>query len=217
MRESRILEEQKTPLEGQFSFDIRPYLTKVSFKTGEYLFREGDSAKYLYYLDQGRAKVMLTEENGRETLTNFLDAPAFIGEMELLGARENTNAVIAITPCICYRIRCSQCKSALLNDAKFLRSLCSDLFRRFVRETDNFSRNLSYPLDMRLARFILLSSADDMYREKHTEAAAYLGVSYRHLLYVLSGFVQEGLLEKTPQGYRIADPEGLRAHASPDW
>ena len=158
---------------------------------------------------------MRTEENGRETLSNFLDASAFTGEMELLGARKNTTAVIAVTRCVCYRIRCTHCKEQLLNDAKFLRSLCTDLFSRFVREADNFSRNLSYPLDMRLARFILLSSADNLYREKHTEAAAYLGVSYRHLLYVLSGFVREGLLEKTEQGYRIADPEGLKAHSVP--
>lgn len=215
MREYRILDGQKTPVEDQIGFDVRPYLTKVSFKPGEHLFREGGRAEYLYYLDQGRAKVMRTEENGRETLSNFLDAPAFTGEMELLGARENTTAVIAVTRCVCYRIRCTHCKEQLLNDAKFLRSLCTDLFSRFVREADNFSRNLSYPLDMRLARFILLSSADNLYREKHTEAAAYLGVSYRHLLYVLSGFVREGLLEKTEQGYRIADPEGLKAHSVP--
>lgn len=115
---------------------------------------------------------------------------------------------------ICYRIQCRECKELLLNDAQFLRTLCEDLFSRFVQEAENFSRNLSYPLDMRLARFILLSSADNLYREKHTEAAAYLGVSYRHLLYVLSGFVREGILEKTEQGYRIADPEALKARSA---
>lgn len=48
------------------------------------------------------------------------------------------------------------------------------------------------------------------YREPHTEVADYLGVTYRHLLYVLAGFVKEGKLQKTESGYRIADSDGLR-------
>ena len=48
-----------------------------------------------------------------------------------------------------------------------------------------------------------------MYREQHTEAAEYLGVTYRHLLYVLAEFVKEGILEKTKTGYRIIDMEKL--------
>ena len=38
MREYRILDGQKTPVEDQIGFDVRPYLTKVSFKPGEHLF-----------------------------------------------------------------------------------------------------------------------------------------------------------------------------------
>ena len=39
--------------------------------------------------------------------------------------------------------------------------------------------------------------------------AEFLGVTYRHLLYVLAQFVEDGVLEKTKYGYRITDRERL--------
>ena len=48
-----------------------------------------------------------------------------------------------------------------------------------------------------------------MYREKHTEAAEFLGGTYRHLLYVLADFTEQGLLKKTAQGYSVRDVDAL--------
>ena len=76
--------------------------------------------------------------------------------------------------------------------------------------TYNYSRNQSYPLDVRLAAFILTVSNNGYYREKHTEVAEYLGVTYRHLLYVLADFVKRGIVKKTPQGYHIENTNMLR-------
>ncbi len=61
-----------------------------------------------------------------------------------------------------------------------------------------------------MANFILLTSCNKMYRERHTEVADFLGVTYRHLLYVLANFVKRGYLKKTEQGYYIQDLIALR-------
>ena len=55
-----------------------------------------------------------------------------------------------------------------------------------------------------------------MYREKHTEVPEFLGVSYRHLLYVLADFIKRGLRDKTEQGYYIQDLIALRKIAEGD-
>lgn len=196
-------------LEPFFSFDVRPFTKIVHFESGETIFREGESADCLYYLVAGRVKIMMTQANGKQTLNGFLDAPTFIGEMELLGVREETNSVTAVLPCTCYRIDSRACSAQLLCDAKFLQRLCIDMAQRFVKEAENFSKNLSYPAEVRLAQFILLSSNDGIYREKHTEVAAYLGITYRHYMYVLAGFVKRGILQKTSQRYRILDADAL--------
>ncbi len=162
------------------------------------------------YLLSGRAKLFLSHENGRISLINFLNAPCFIGEMELLGAQEAANGVTAITPCTCYQIHINNCKNKILNNTKFLRYLCLFLSHKAIGNTSNYTKNQAYPLEVRLANFILLTSCNQMYREKHTEAAEFLGVTYRHLLYVLAAFVKQGYLKKTEQGYYIQDLNTLR-------
>lgn len=192
-----------------FSFDVRPYLSVVQFEADERIMVEGEKPAYLYYLSEGRAKLFLSHGNGRISLINFLEAPCFMGEMELLGAQERTNGIDAITRCTCYAIRIDACREKLLNDTKFLRHIGLFLSRKAIGNTANYSRNQSYPLEARLADFILLTMRGGYYREKHTEAAEFLGVTYRHLLYVLAGLVKRGLLVKTERGYYVADAEGL--------
>ena len=84
------------------------------------------------------------------------------------------------------------------------------LSQKAIGNTYNYSRNQSYPLEVRLANFILTTSYNRMYREKHTEVSEFLGVTYRHLLYVLAGFVKREYLKKTEQGYYIQDLDALR-------
>ena len=83
-----------TDLNNFFEFDIRPFTTKVVFESGSIILHEGTTPDYLYYLVEGRAKLFLTHENGRISLISFLDAPCFIGEIELLGAQAATRGVI---------------------------------------------------------------------------------------------------------------------------
>ena len=197
-------------LSDYFSFDIRPYTSVVKFDSKEKILHEGENICFLYYLIDGRAKLFLSHENGRISLINFLNAPCFIGEMELLGAQETANGVTAITPCTCYAINIEKCRDKMLNDVKFLRYLCLFLSQKAIGNTYNYSRNQSYPLEVRLANFILLTSCNRIYREKHTEVSEFLGVTYRHLLYVLADFVKRGYLKKTKQGYYIQDLDALR-------
>ena len=197
------------PLSEFFEFDIRPFTTIVTFESGEHLLEEGSVPEYLYYLIEGRAKLFLSHENGHISLINFLYAPCFIGEMELLGAQDTANGITAITKCTCYAIDIRACKEHLLNDRTFLRYLCVFLSKKAIGNTYNYSRNQSYPLKVCFADFILTTAQNNLYREKHTEAAEFLGVTYRHLLYILSDFVKQGILEKTKQGYVIKDEDFL--------
>ena len=192
-----------------FSFDIAPYCSTAKFESGQSILEEGSGSVSLYFLSEGRAKLFLTHENGRTSLVSFLDAPCFIGEMEFLGAQQCTNGVTAITPCTCYRMDTAACHEQIMNDAKFLRQLCLFLSKKALRNTAVYSKSQAYPLENRLAAFIFTAATGGVYREKHTEAAEFLGVSYRHLLYVLADFVKKGILTKNKSGYLITDSQAL--------
>lgn len=204
------------PMNDYFGTDIQPFTRIVQFEPDDVILREGEEPEYLYYLIEGRAKLFLTHENGRISLVNFLSAPCFIGEMELLEAQKYANGVKAITICTCFAIQTRLCKTQLLQDTRFLQHICVFLGKKAISNTDNYSRNQSYPLDVRLAAFILTTANNGYYRERHTEAAEYLGVTYRHLLYVLADFVKKGLVKKTPQGYHIENQAVLREIAERD-
>lgn len=198
------------PLTDFFGFDIVPYVSIVQFESDEAIMCEGTAPTHLYYLIDGRAKLYLSHKNGRVSLINFLNAPCFIGEMELIGAQSVSNGIIAITACTCYAIRISDCKYQVLNDVKFLSHLCLFLGEKAIGNTYNYSQNQAYPLDVRLANFVLMTSHNGYYLEKHTEVSEFLGVTYRHLLYVLANFVKSGILQKTYKGYYIADLVALQ-------
>ncbi len=196
-----------------FSFDIRPFTAVKVFESDEYILREGEPPQFLYYLEEGRAKLFLSHQNGKTSLINFIEAPCFIGEMELLGAQQNANGVVAISRCTCYAIDIRKCRDELLGDSKLLRHLCLFLSQKAIGNTYNYTKNQSYPLENRLAKFILMTQSNGYYRERHTEVAEFLGVTYRHLLYVLADFKNQGILEKTVQGYQIRNVKKLQSLA----
>lgn len=218
IRDEKMLEAyyEHYGLKQMFGFDIRPYLSLARFEGDERILREGDTVGCLYYLLEGRAKNFIYHENGRISLINFLKAPGFIGEMELIGARRKANGVTAVTPCLCFSIDIRACRDKLLQDSRFLLCLCRLLGERAVDNTGNYTKNQTYPLAVRTAEFILMTAVDGYYRERHTEAAEYLGGTYRNLMYVLAGFVKQGILRKTRAGYYIEKPEKLRAIAGMD-
>ncbi|MGN1402110.1 MAG: transcriptional regulator YeiL [Bacillus sp. (in: firmicutes)] len=200
-------------IDGLFSFPINDFIQMHSFEREEFVIREGSYPEYLYYLVEGRAKVYLTHQNGKVSLLQFIQPGTFIGEMELLNEAYYTKGVQTTAESVCFAIPVKACKDKLLNDPKFLRYLCIFLSDKATRMTSKYSQSNAYPLDNRLAEFILLSSDRLVYKEKHTEACEYLGVSYRHLLFVLSRFLEAGYIEKKGRSYIVKNAEKLQALA----
>lgn len=197
------------PINDIFSFDISPYMHLIKFNTGEFILNEGSKPEYLYYLVDGKAKLYLTHKNGKISIINFIESPSFIGELELIEVQTESRGVQALTICHCFAIPITNCKVKLLNDARFLKYLCIFLSKKAINNTNNYTQNQSYPLENRLAAFIVLTSNSGLYTEKHTEASEFLGVSYRHLLYVLANFCKRGILQKEHTGYKIMDLNSL--------
>lgn len=194
-KNQRMLQEwqNRFPLENYFGFDINPYTSFVQYDSEATILEEGEPKEVLYILLEGRVKIYVSHANGKVTLVNFAEGPCFLGEMELLGIRKRCNGVAAITSCACYAVRYSQCKEMLLNDVTFLRALCRFLGERSVANTNRYSHNQSGKLEHRLAAFILLTAYKGVYRERHTEAAAFLGGDLPPF-FVCAGKVRESRL-----------------------
>ncbi len=200
---------EKYSIQSLFSFPITPFIQVCQFERGEFIYKEGSYPQYIYYLVEGKAKLYVTHENGKVSLINFLQAPTFMGEVELLNSQRYSKAIQTVTKTICLAIPINACKNKLLTDVTFLRHLCSFLSEKATRTSAKHTQNQAYPLENRLAAFIMLSADGNFYKEKHTEVCEYLGVSYRHLLHVLAQLCKTDIIEKQSPGYIIRDRERL--------
>lgn len=195
------------------SAPVAQYARLFMFSPADAIAEQGVAPEFLYYMASGRAKLYVTMANGKTALIDFFSAPCFIGEMELIGVQQEPCSVRAIERCVCLALPVAACGKALLQDAVFLRHICLYLGNKNAKNIRSFTKNQAYALKNRLAAFALMTSANGHYDEKHAHAADYLGVSYRHLLYVLADFVDKGILQKEQGGYRIADEQALLALA----
>jgi CRP-like cAMP-binding protein len=82
--------------------------------------------------------------------------------------------------------------------------------------SNNSSINLLYPLENRLASYILAFAeiSDDkikkfIFKENYNEIAELLGSSYRHLNRTLNKFCSDGILKKNNKEYVIEDYKKL--------
>ncbi|HBF73905.1 MAG TPA: transcriptional regulator YeiL [Lactobacillus sp.] len=186
-----------------FGSDMAQHAELLHFKAQEYIVENLIQPKCLFYLVKGKAKLYDSLANGKDTLIDFFTPPCFIGEMELLDAQSEPFSVQVIDDCYCLALPVAKYQAQLLADPTFLRNVCLYLSHKNARNIKTASRNQGFTLSQRLAAFILLTAHDGDYNEKHTQVSEYLGVSYRHLLYVLAEFVKTGYLKKDRQGYHI--------------
>lgn len=193
----------------RFSADVIADTRLFQVAAGGFIVEEGQSPMWLFYLVRGRAKLYATLPNGRVSLIDFFSAHCFIGEIELVDKNHEALAVQAIEACWCLALPIKQYRATLLNNVIFLRHLCLALSQKNYRNIISLTQNQSFPLNNRLAAFILLTQHSDLYHEKHTQTAEYMGVSYRHLLYVIAQFTQDGLLLKQKSGYLIKNRQAL--------
>ncbi|GLB59164.1 transcriptional regulator YeiL [Cytobacillus sp. NCCP-133] len=192
-----------------FSFPIEEFMEVHEYKRDEWIIREGMRPDYLYYVIEGKAKIYLTYQNGKVSLINFINAHDYIGEMELLHEVYYTKGIQATSKLICFAIPLHHCRKRLLEDTTFLRELTKFLSMKATKMAEKYSQSLSFPLENRLADFILQTADGEIYKEKHVTVCDFLGVSYRHLLHVLVQFCEKGYLEKEERHYSIRQNDAL--------
>lgn len=183
------------------------------FRKGEYLSHYDKPLVSLYCLISGRTKISMLHEDGKRSIIQFLDKGQYVGELSLLEVEDSPKEVVALQECICIAFPFDYFKPLMLSSSCFLRHMSTYLARKALQKTERSSASLNYPLKNRLAAFILAAMHGGIYRERHTETAEYLGVSYRHLLYSLKQLQEEGILIKEEQGYFITDEDALLEYA----
>lgn len=155
----------------------------------------------LYLLVDGKAKISILHEDGHRSIVYFVKPNEMIGELTLIGIEKQTKDVIAIGSCVCLSVPMDIAKAVLLKDPTFLLLLNKYIGEKLLDRTWFNAKQQHYDLKHRLAAHILLCETGGIYDEKHTVTAEYLAVSYRHLLFTMKNFKEEGLITKVNLGH----------------
>jgi len=197
---------------------MKPYMELLLFKKNEYITKENEEINYLVFIVKGKAKVYVTLSNGKSLLLCFYQGFKILGDLEFVDSKTAASNVQAIEDTYCIGISYENVRIHLLEDAKFLRYICSSLGNKLYQCSKNSSINLLFQLENRLASYIITTGdkredsgqSKVIFDENLTETAELLGTSYRHLLRTLSVLCSKKVLKKINNYYEIVDMAVLK-------
>ncbi|MGD8188371.1 Crp/Fnr family transcriptional regulator [Brevibacillus ginsengisoli] len=209
-------------IESIFNEQLLPHLSLYSFDQGELICSQGESSQYLYVLVKGKVKIYTTSAEGKTLILSFKTPLEVIGDVEYLRGIHIINTVKAVSPVCMIGIHHRWLKKYGSDYAPLLQFMLDIITRKFTIKSNSLSFNLLYPVEVRLASYLLSASCDesDSLLEGQLSAvslkdtANLIGTSYRHLNRVIKQFCTEGLVERNKGLILVKDREGLRAIAS---
>lgn len=192
-----------------FSIDMKPYMQLFFFNKNEHICKSEEKIDYLFFFVHGKAKVYSTLSNGKSLLLCFYKPFKVIGELEFIDFETADSNIQVIEETYCVGIPMEKIRELLLDDPKFLRYMCSSLGEKLIRLSNYSSINLLYPLENRLASYILavtdFNENNITFDGNLSEVSELLGTSYRHLLRTLNLLCKQKIIKKNNHYYEIAD------------
>ena len=148
---------------GLQPFDIDSFLsrgdgggTKAKYRKNEIVFRQGDSADAVFYIIDGKCKVTVISETGKEAVVALREKGEFFGEGCLAGQPHRLATVTAITMSKLIRVGKAAMERALHDEPKFSQLFTSYLLARNIRVEADLMDQLFNSSEKRLARLLLL-------------------------------------------------------------
>jgi CRP-like cAMP-binding protein len=209
-------------LETIFHESLMPHLSLYSFDEGEVICSQGESSEYLYILVKGKVKIFTTSAEGKTLILSFKKPLEVIGDIEYVRGINFINTVEAVTSVLMIGIHHRWLKKYGTDYSPLLNFLLDIITKKFYLKSHSMSFNLMYPVEVRLASYLLSITTDEsdtllkgqVTPVNLTDVANLIGTSYRHLNRVIEQFCKEGLIERNRGFIILKDREGLRERAS---
>ncbi|HUZ34142.1 MAG TPA: Crp/Fnr family transcriptional regulator [Xanthobacteraceae bacterium] len=144
-------------------FNVKAFLTTVNggrtvtkYRKAQQVFRQGDPADALFYIQAGEVKVCVISEQGKEAVVALHRAGDFFGEGCLIGQPLRLATVAAMTECVIMRLDKATVVRMLHDEPKFSERFTAHLLTRNARVEADLVDQLFNSSERRLARALLL-------------------------------------------------------------
>jgi CRP-like cAMP-binding protein len=140
-------------------FDPKVFLSKVNggrtvskYRKNQFVYRQGEPADAVYYIQTGKAKKTVVSEQGKEAVVAILGPGDFFGEKCLAGQTLRLGSVTALTECVIARIPKAEIISVIHHEPAFAELFISHLLSRNSRVEEDLVDQLFNSSEKRLAR-----------------------------------------------------------------
>lgn len=193
--------------------EIPDHLIKMGqekrFPKGSNIFKVGESISRCYYICSGAVKIYIDHENGRRSILDFAGREDWLGELSIFCNEDFTKENKVVDDICCLEFDLEFIRDMCKKDAEVSFYFASYISSKLMARSFRLSEYLNYSLEKRLASFILTHHKQGLYGISHTDVSEYMNVSYRHILFVMKKFCDEGIMKKE-KGYFIADYKRLQ-------
>ena len=148
---------------AKLPFDPKVFLAKVNggrvisnYRKDQTVFRQGDPANSVFYIQSGKVKATVVSERGKEAVVAILGADDFFGEGCLAGQPLRLSTVSAMTECVIVRIAKEDITRVIHKEPAFAELFIAHLLARNSRVEEDLVDQLFNSSEKRLARTLLL-------------------------------------------------------------
>ena len=144
-------------------FDVQVFLNTVAggrtvanYRKNQKVFSQGDPGDAVFYIQEGKVKVCVVSERGKEAVVALHGKGDFFGESCLNGNPLRVATVATITECAIMRIDKAAIVRVLHDEPKFSEMFMAYLLSRNSRVEEDLVDQLFNSSEKRLARVLLL-------------------------------------------------------------
>jgi CRP/FNR family transcriptional regulator, cyclic AMP receptor protein len=145
------------------SFDPKSFLAMVgegrgvgTYRKGQLIFSQGDAADAVFYIQEGKVKVTVVSEQGKEAVVAILEVNDFFGEGCLAGQAQRISTVVTMTDCVIARLEKAAIVRVIHEEPAFSEMFIAHLLGRSIRVEADLVDQLFNSSEKRLARLLLL-------------------------------------------------------------
>jgi len=144
-------------------FDSKAFLARVvkgqsigKYRKDEVVFSQGDPADAVFYIQNGKVKLTVVSEQGKEAVVAILGTNDFFGEGCLARQNQRVATVRSMTDSVITRLEKSAIVRLIHKEPKFSEMFIAHLLGRTVRVEADLVDQLFNSSEKRLARMLLL-------------------------------------------------------------
>jgi len=167
---------------------------------GTIIINEGDDTHSMYIILSGRAKVYLSDEEGKEVILNALGPGQYFGELSLLDDAPRSASVVALEPCKLLLISEGTFRECLASKPTVVFRILKDLCRRVRGLSENVKSLALLDVYGRIARTLLDLGVEEngkiVIKERltHQDLANRVGASREMVTRILRDLVVGGYI-----------------------